>query len=204
MMNKLGHVFLVDDDASIRNSISRVLREAGYDVEAHSSASDFMEKSTPVFPAVILLDMQMLSMTGLQLQEKLLRMGRGTPIVFISGHSQPQEIVDALKKGAHDFLLKPFSMKTLLGAVSNAIAFDLQQSTEINQHADAKRRYSSLTAREQEVCDLLIKGLMNKDISQVLGITDATVKVHKAHIMEKMQLDSVPELVRISIEAKLC
>lgn len=111
MMNKLGHVFLVDDDASIRNSISRVLREAGYDVEAHSSASDFMEKSTPVFPAVILLDMQMLSMTGLQLQEKLLRMGRGTPIVFISGHSQPQEIVDALKKGAHDFLLKPFSMK---------------------------------------------------------------------------------------------
>ena len=202
-MTKVGHIYLIDDDESIRISLARMLRELGYLVEDYASASNFMEKSVPVSPAVILLDMQMPDMTGLDLQEKLLKLGRKTPIIFISGQSHPHQIVKGLKNGAIDFLLKPFNLEELLKAVADAVDFDNRQLKRIALDVETKRCFASLTPREREVCELLVKGLLNKDIAVKLGITDVTIKVHKARVMEKMHADSLQNLVKKFLESDL-
>ena len=202
-MTKVGHVFLIDDDESMRISLSRMLRELGYLVEDYSSAKSFIETSTPVSPAVILLDMQMPDMTGLDLQEALIKMGRKTPIVFVSGQSHPHQIVQSLKKGALDFLFKPFNLDELLKAVSAAIDLDSRQLKRVSADVETRKNFESLTPREREVCSWLVKGLLNKDIAVKLGTTDATIKVHKARVMEKMQVDSVQTLVKKYLESDL-
>jgi len=203
MTKSAGHIFLVDDDESMRTSLTRMLREVGYMVEDHSSALAFLEKSIPVSPAVILLDMQMPDMTGLDLQEKLLQLGRKTPIVFVSGQSHPHQIVKGLKQGALDFLFKPFNLEDLLKAVSEAIDFDRRQLKRVSQDVETKKDYAKLTPREKEVCSWLVQGLLNKDIAVKLGTTDATIKVHKARVMDKMHVDSVQTLVKKFLESDL-
>jgi FixJ family two-component response regulator len=198
-----GHIYLIDDDESIRTSLARMLREVGYIVEDYSSALTFLEKSIPVSPAVILLDMQMPDMTGLDLQEKLLQLGRKTPIVFVSGQSHPHHIVKGLKKGALDFLFKPFNLEDLLKAVAEAIDFDRRQLKRVSQDVETKKDYANLTPREKEVCSWLVQGLLNKDIAVKLGTTDATIKVHKARVMDKMHVDSVQTLVKKFLESNL-
>ena len=202
-MTKAGHIYLIDDDESMRVSLSRMLRELGYLVDDYASAKVFMEKSVPVSPAVILLDMQMPDMTGLDLQEQLLKYGRKTPIVFVSGQSHPHQIVQGLKKGALDFLFKPFNLEELLKAVADAIDFDVRQLKRVSLDVETKRDYESLTPREREVCAWLVKGLLNKDIADKLGTTDATIKVHKARVMDKMHVDSVQILVKKYLESDL-
>lgn len=202
-MTKVGHIYLIDDDASMRTSMGRMLKEVGYVVEDFSSALSFLEHSLPVSPAVILLDMQMPDMTGLDLQEKLLQMGRKTPIVFVSGQSHPHQIVKGLKKGAIDFLFKPFNLEDLLKAVADAIEFDKRQLKHISKTVETKKDYASLTPREKEVCFWLVKGLLNKDIAVKLGTTDATIKVHKARVMDKMHVESVQALVAKYLESEL-
>lgn len=202
-MTKEGHIYLIDDDESMRISLSRMLRELGYLIEDYASARAFLEKSIPVSPAVILLDMQMPDMSGLELQDTLIRMGRNTPIVFVSGESHPHQIVQSLKKGALDFLFKPFNLEELLKAVGDAIEFDRRQFRRISQEVQTKRDFESLTPREREVCSWLVKGLLNKDIAVKLGTTDATIKVHKARVMEKMHVDSVQTLVKKYLESNL-
>jgi FixJ family two-component response regulator len=202
-MTKVGHIFLIDDDKSMRISLARMLRELGYLVEDYASASSFLEKSVPVSPAVILLDMLMPEATGLDLQEKLLELGRKTPIIFISGQSQPHQIVSGLKKGAVDFLFKPFNLEELLKAIVDAIDFDSRQLKRISLDVEAKRDYTSLTPREREVCGWLVKGLLNKDIAVKLGTTDATIKVHKSRVMDKMHADSLQSLVKKFLESDL-
>ncbi|QWE11828.1 response regulator transcription factor [Polynucleobacter sp. AP-Titi-500A-B4] len=202
-MTKAGHIYLIDDDESMRVSLSRMLRELGYLVDDYASAKVFMEKSVPVSPAVILLDMQMPDMTGLDLQEQLLKYGRKTPIVFVSGQSHPHQIVQGLKKGALDFLFKPFNLEELLKAVADAIDFDRRQLKRVSIDVETKRDYESLTPREREVCALLVQGLLNKDIAVKLGTTDATIKVHKARVMDKMHVDSVQNLVKKYLESDL-
>ena len=202
-MTKVGHIYLIDDDESMRKSLTRMLRELGYLVEDYASAVDFFEKSVPVSPAVILLDMQMPDMTGLELQEKLVKLGRKTPIVFVSGQSHPHQIVQGLKKGAVDFLFKPFNLEELLKAVSDAIDFDSRQLRRVSLDVETKREYESLTPREREVCGWLVEGLLNKDIAVKLGTTDATIKVHKARVMSKMHVDSVQTLVKKYLESDL-
>ncbi len=202
-MTKVGHIYLIDDDASMRTSMGRMLKEVGYVVEDFSSALSFLEHSLPVSPAVILLDMQMPDMTGLDLQEKLLQMRRKTPIVFVSGQSHPHQIVKGLKKGAIDFLFKPFNFEDLLKAVADAIEFDKRQLKRISKTVEAKKDYASLTPRETEVCFWLVKGLLNKDIAVKLGTTDATIKVHKARVMDKMHVESVQALVAKYLESEL-
>jgi len=202
-MTKVGHIYLIDDDESMRVSLSRMLRELGYLVEDYSSAATFLQKSIPIAPAVILLDMQMPDMTGLDLQEKLLSLGRKTPIVFVSGQSHPHQIVQGLKKGALDFLFKPFNLEELLKAVADAIAFDGRQLKRVSMDVETTREYESLTPREREVCIWLVKGLLNKDIAVKLGTTDATIKVHKARVMDKMHADSVQILVKKFLESDL-
>jgi len=202
-MTKVGHIYLIDDDESMRTSLCRMLRDVGYIVEDFSSAATFLEHSLPVAPAVILLDMQMPDMSGLDLQEKLLQFGRKTPIVFVSGQSHPHQIVKSLKQGALDFLFKPFNLEDLLKAVADALEFDRRQLKRISKEVENKKDYASLTPREKEVCYWLVKGLLNKDIAIKLGTTDATIKVHKARIMDKMNVESVQALVVKYLESNL-
>ena len=202
-MTKAGHIYLIDDDDSMRGSLTRMLREVGYLVEDYASALKFLEKSVPVSPAVILLDMQMPDMKGVDLQEKLIQLGRKTPIVFVSGQSHPHQIVQGLKKGAIDFLFKPFNLEEMLKAVADAIEFDRRQLKRVSVDMETKREYESLTPREREVCTWLVEGLLNKDIAVKLGTTDATIKVHKARVMSKMHVDSVQTLVKKYLESDL-
>ena len=202
-MTKVGHIYLIDDDNSMRESLTRMLRDVGYLVEDYASAVKFLETSIPVSPAVILLDMQMPDMTGVELQEQLVKLGRKTPIVFVSGQSHPHQIVQGLKKGAVDFLFKPFNLEELLNAIADAIEFDRRQLKRVLVDIETKREYESLTPREREVCTWLVEGLLNKDIAVKLGTTDATIKVHKARVMSKMHVDSVQTLVKKYLESDL-
>ena len=202
-MTKVGHIYLIDDDESMRTSLRRMLKDVGYIVEDFSSAATFLEHSLPVAPAVILLDMQMPDMTGLDLQEKLLQLGRKTPIVFVSGQSHPHQIVKGLKQGAMDYLFKPFNLEDLLKAVADALDFDRRQLKRVSKEVETKRDYATLTPREKEVCFWLVKGLLNKDIAIKLGTTDATIKVHKARVMDKMNVESLQILVAKYLESNL-
>ena len=202
-MTKAGHIHLIDDDDSMRASLTRMLRDVGYLVDDYSSAIKFLEKSLPISPAVILLDMQMPDMTGVELQEELVKLGRKTPIVFVSGQSHPHQIVQGLKKGALDFLFKPFNLEELLKAVADAIEYDQRQLKRVSVDTETKREYESLTPREREVCVWLVQGLLNKDIAVKLGTTDATIKVHKARVMSNMHVDSVQLLVKKYLESDL-
>jgi FixJ family two-component response regulator len=198
ILSNLGHIYIIDDDASMRSSLSRMLDSYGYSSEAHESAEDFLEQSIPVSPAAVLLDMRMPTMTGIVLQMKLNSMGRQTPIIFISGESMPHEIVTSMKQGAIDFLLKPFNLDDLLKSIGNAIEKDKLVFESLTQSLSVKQKFDSLTPREKEVFVLLVQGLMNKDIAVQLGTTDATIKVHKSRVMNKMKADSLQELVRQS------
>lgn len=142
-------------------------------------------------------------MTGLDLQERLHQYGRKTPIVFVGGQSHPHQIVQDLKRGALDFLFKPSNLEEVLKAVANAIDFDSRQLKRVSLDVEAKKDYESLTPRERQVCGWLVKGLLNKDIAVKLGTTDATIKVHKARVMDKMHADSVQSLVKKYLESDL-
>ena len=187
---------MIDDDASMRSSLSRMLINYGYSVSVFERPEDFIEESIPVSPAAILLDMRMPTMPGTELQKRLNELGRNTPIIFISGESMPHEIVTAMKQGAIDFLFKPFNLDDLLKAVASAVEKDKEVFKVTVQSMTVTQRYESLTPREKQVCTLLVEGLMNKDIAVRLGTTDATIKVHKSRVMEKMQADSLQDLVR--------
>ena len=202
-MSDTGHIYLIDDDESMRTSLARMLGEVGYQVQEYASATDFLEKSLPLAPAVILLDMQMPDITGLELQKELLSLGRKTPIIFISGQSHPHQIVQALKNGAVDFLFKPFNLEELLQAINEALKFDQRQLKSLTKEIETKKNYALLTPREKEVSALLVKGFLNKEIAQQLGISKATIKVHKARVIEKMQVTSMQDLVKKYLEADL-
>jgi FixJ family two-component response regulator len=201
--NALGHIFIIDDDGSMRQALQRMLKEAGYSVEVYESAKLFLEKSFPISPATILLDMQMPDMTGVELQEQLVKLGRTTPIIFISGQSQPVQIIKAMKYGALNFLLKPFNLKELLESISEAIKVDQASFKNLNKNTLAKNQFSSLTNKEREVYSYLIKGMKSKDIATTLGIVPATIKVHKSRILEKMNVNSSQELIRQHLESGL-
>ncbi len=195
-MSDLGHIYVIDDDPSMRSSLSRMLINYGYSVSVFERPENFIEESIPVSPAAILLDMRMPTMLGTELQKQLNQLGRNTPIIFISGESMPHEIVTAMKQGAIDFLFKPFNLDDLLKAVASAVEKDKEVFKVTVQSMTVTQRYESLTPREKQVCALLVDGLMNKDIAVRLGTTDATIKVHKSRVMEKMQADSLQDLVR--------
>ena len=195
-----GTIYLIDDDDAIRRSLSRMLVDVGYDVFDYNSATSFLSNSRVVSPAVILLDMQMPDLSGLELLDCLEKNGSTTPIIFLSGQSHPQQIVKGLKKGALDFLFKPFNLEELLNAIQTALEYDRKQFKRILKTSEIKQNFLLLTPREKEVFFLLVSGLMNKEIAQQLGTTDATIKVHKARVMEKMRAASVQDLVRFHLE----
>ncbi len=203
MKNKSKHVFLIDDDASIRKAISRILNEQGYLVEEYTNGESFLENLREQSPAVILLDMEMPGINGIEIQNRLILRGIKTPIIFVSGHSHQQQIVDSMKYGAMDFIFKPFQLDDLLLVISKAIQKDEKNYLFLQEAEEVVKAYNTLTKREKEVCRLLINGLLSKQIGKKLEISNATVKVHKGRVMEKLKVNSLQNLVKIAIKHAL-
>jgi FixJ family two-component response regulator len=203
LLNKHKHIFLIDDDASMRKAISRVLNEHGYLVEEFSSGESFLENLRERSPAVILLDMEMPRINGIEIQRRLISRGIKTPIIFVSGHSHQQQIVDSMKYGAIDFIFKPFQLDNLLLVISKAIQKDEKNYWLLQEEKEIVKAYKTLTKREKEVCRFLINGLLSKQIAKELEISNATVKVHKGRVMEKLKVNSLQDLVKIAIKHAL-
>jgi RNA polymerase sigma factor (sigma-70 family) len=196
-------VFLVDDDPSVRKALTRLLRSAGYVVQGFPSARDFLDSADRSHQSrgCLILDVRMPGLSGLDLQHELQAANAILPIIFITGHGDVPMSVRAMKAGAVDFLSKPVKDEDLLSAVDSALQrADRQwaQSAEIN---DVQRRIAKLTPREREVMELVVAGMLNKQIAYELGTVEKTIKVHRARVMEKMEVDSLAELVRIAEKA---
>ena len=194
-------VFVVDDDPSVRKSLTRVIASAGYSVETFASARDFMTREPARGPCCMVLDVRMPGLTGLDLQDALGGAEHRMPIVFITGHGDVSMSVKAMKAGAVDFLTKPFDLENLLDAIRRAVARDVKDRGEEGRTAEARERVRRLTPRETEVFALVVTGMLNKQIAGALGIAEKTVKVHRARVMEKLQAGSVAELVRLADRA---
>lgn len=191
-------VFVVDDDPSIRKSLGRLIGSAGLAVETFATAQEFLEHHTHKGPACLVLDVKMPGISGLELQDKLLSRKYARPIVFITGHGDIPMTVKALKKGAVNFLSKPFDEKDLLEAVHEALQRDFKARAVREEQEEIHRHLESLTPREYEILTHVITGKLNKQIANSLDISEKTVKVHRGRVIEKMGVDSVAELVRLT------
>jgi len=191
-------VFVIDDDASIRKSLSRLLRSAGYTTETFACAEEFLGRDHFNGIGCLLLDVQMPGLSGIDLQEELSKADYHMPIIFITGHGNIPMSVQAMKKGAVDFLTKPFNDKELLQTIEKAIEKDTHARAEYDETLDIRRRIELLTPRENEILPYIITGMLNKQVALKLGIAEKTVKVHRGRIMEKLRVDSVADLVRLA------
>jgi FixJ family two-component response regulator len=194
----LPTVFVIDDDASVRKSLSRLLRSAGYTTETFSSGEEFLGRDHFNGTGCLLLDVQMPGLSGMDLQKELNKADYHMPIVFITGHGDIPMSVEAMKKGAVDFLTKPFNDEELLQAIEKAIQKDRQTRAEYDEALEIRRRIDLLTPRENEVLRYVIAGMLNKQIAYELKIAEKTVKIHRARVMEKLRANSVAELVRLA------
>ena len=191
-------VFVVDDDVSVRRGLSYLLVAAGYKVETYSSAEAFLTREKYDDVGCIILDVRMPGLGGMELQEKLIRSAYSMPIIFLTGHGEVALGVQAMKKGAVDFLTKPCDDDQLLAAVHSAIEKALQARAHLEETAETRRRIGLLTPREREILRYIITGMLNKQIAAKLGIAEITVKVHRGRIMEKLSVESVADLVRLA------
>lgn len=190
-----GHIYLIDDDASIRRALTGTLERLGYTLSVYEAPDEFLKNAVPISPSVILLDMRMPGKSGVEVQAELLANQWRTPIIFISGESLPAQIVRAMKQGAADFLLKPFSMESLLRAVDSGLAKDAEQHAILLRSMNIQQRYALLTPREKEVCSDIISGRSNKEIAEISGSAAATIKLHRARVLSKMQAKSLSDLI---------
>ncbi len=197
-----GRVTIVDDDDAIREALVSLLHLEGYATETHSSATSYLEKleqAAPEFPGphCLLLDVKMPGLTGLELQRRLIELSESTPIIFMSGGSGATEAVQAFKNGASDFLVKPFDEQTLLDAVGEALQKVRRREESQSLKDNAAIRIARLSARELEIAKMVSSGALNRDISEQLGIAVRTVKLHRMHMMRKLQVSNVIELARM-------
>lgn len=195
-------VFVIDDDRMIRDGLQSLIRSVGLRVETFASAQDFLGAKRPDTPACLVLDVRMPGLSGLDLQLKLRDDGIPIPIIFITGHGDIPMSVRAMKEGAHEFLTKPVRGQDLLDAVQKALASDRALRQERLEANEIRSRFESLTPREKEVLDLVVEGLLNKQIADQLGMSELTVKTHRAHVMEKTHADSLAHLVRMAEKRK--
>jgi FixJ family two-component response regulator len=192
-------VFLIDDDASVRRALARLIKSAGYQVLTFASASEFLDGNAACDgPACLVLDMRMPGLTGLDLQGELQKRGAIFPIIFITGHGDIPMSVKAMKAGAVDFLPKPVDDKVLLEAIKQALARAVRERAQLKETQNIQKRLDTLTPREREVLEHVIAGQLNKQIAFDLGTVERTIKVHRARVMDKMQVGSVAELVRMA------
>jgi len=191
-----GTVLVVDDDESLRRAVTRLGQSVGYVVKTFASARDFLDAGLRDRPACLVLDVRMAGMSGLELHAELRTRNMHLPVVFITGHGDIPMSVRAMKAGAFDFLTKPFRNQDLLAAIQAALAEDQQHLALGHEREAIERRLGRLTPREREVFDLLIRGRMNKEIAAQTGTSVLTVKVHRARVMEKMEVESLACLVQ--------
>jgi FixJ family two-component response regulator len=190
-------VFVLDDDPSVREALSSLLRSAELQVSTFESAEEFLKITSHASPDCLVLDLQLPDMNGLELQQELAK-AHGPPIVFISGHGDIPSSVQAMKAGAVEFLPKPFSDQELLEAIQSAIAQGRKARQDRSEIADLQESYALLSTREREVLPLVVTGLTNRQSAAKLGIAKITLQVHRAQIMRKMGAQSVPDLVRMA------
>jgi FixJ family two-component response regulator len=191
-----GLVHVIDDDASFRTAVARRLKLAGYDVETYSSAQQLLDRLPDAQkPGCILLDVQMPGLSGLELQSRLIERGSTLPIVFVTGYADTPTTVRAVKAGAEDFLAKPASSEQLIDAIGRAMARYETTRHQQSELGSLRRLVATLTRRERQVFDLIVRGKINKQIAFELGTTERTVKAHRHQVMEKMQVHSFAELV---------
>lgn len=191
-------VFVVDDDASMRRSLTRLLSAGGYEVETFPSALAFLDRAPYTDPCCLVLDVRMPGPSGIDLQARLAAAGRSMSIVFLTGHADVPTSVRAMKAGAVDVLTKPVDESDLLEAIGRAVARDARGRSEDAQLAEIRARVATLTPREREVFARVVTGMLNKQIAAELSLAEKTVKVHRARVMRKMQAGSVAELVRMA------
>lgn len=203
MTPRSASVFVVDDDDAVRNSLRLLLKSVGLPTTALASAREFLDTWHPDQPGCLVLDVRMPGMSGLELQEELNRRGAIIPVIFISGHGDIPMAVEAIQHGAFDFLQKPFRDQDLIDRVQRALATDHANRQSLTQRDVLKQRYESLTPREQEVLALVTKGKANKVMAGDLGVSQRTVEIHRARVMEKMGAQSLAQLVRMVIDLDL-
>ena len=191
-------VFVIDDDESIREALHSLIRSVGLKVATFPSAHEFLQSERPDVPACLILDVRMPGLSGLDLQRDLTEGNIHIPIIFITGHGDIPMSVRAMKAGAVEFLTKPFRDQDLLDAIQQALDRDRRARSQQADSADLRNRFHTLTPRETEVFELVVKGLLNKQIALQLGTSEITIKLHRRQVMEKMQADSLADLVRMS------
>jgi FixJ family two-component response regulator len=193
-----GAVFVIEDDPSMRRSLERQFRTAGFEVETFASAQDYLDRKPGAEVACIVTDLRMPGLSGLDLQASLAQADRALPMVFISAHGDIPAAVDAMRGGAVTFLRKPFTQEAIFAAVTEALARSAALARSRKENATLHARYRSLTAREREVFALAAAGILNKLIADRLGIAERTVKQHRGRVMEKMGAVSIADLVRMA------
>jgi FixJ family two-component response regulator len=194
-------VFIVDDDAAIRFAMQALMDSVNLNHEIFASADEFLEKISGQRPGCLVLDIRMPGLGGLELQEELIKRGNTLPIIFITGHGDVPMAVEAMQKGAVDFIQKPFRDQELLDRIREALATDEERREAQQHHAEVAHRLERLTNREREVFDLVVTGKPNKVIAYELGVSQRTVEIHRARVMEKMQARSLADLVKMHMSA---
>lgn len=195
-------VFVVDDDTAVGDSIRLLLKSVGLGAEVFLSANEFLGSYDPDRAGCLVLDVRMPGMSGLDLQERLLELGSKLPIIFVTAHGDVPMAVNAVKAGAVDFIQKPFRDQELLDKIQEALELDERNRTEDEELGEIEIRIRSLTQRETEVMDFVVEGKPNKNIAREMGISQRTVEIHRARVMEKMKVRSVSKLVQLVMRAK--
>jgi len=201
-MKKNPVVMVVDDDSGVRNAMRALLKSVGLNATLYGSAQEFLGAYDPHQPGCLLLDIRMPGMSGMELQQELNLRGAVVPVIFMSGHADIPMAVEAMQHGAFDFLQKPFRDQDLLDRIQKAIAKDAERRLALGERSRIKSHLESLTEREREVLDLLTTGKQNKQIAQDLGVSPRTIEIHRARVMEKMDAQSVAELVRMMMDLR--